>query len=191
MSAQTDLLRDTVAGKQALATLVEKVLDEARSQGVSAAEADVSVGQGLSVTVRLGEVETVEHNRDKNLGLTVFFGHKSASASTSDFSAAAIRDTVRAACSIAKYTAADECAGLADSKQLAKDPPDLDLHHPWNLSAEVATAMARECEDAARGVDRRIKNSEGATVSSYDGLEVYGNTNGFFGAIPASRQGLS
>ena len=191
MSAQTDLLRDTVAGKQALATLVEKVLDEARSQGVSAAEADVSVGQGLSVTVRLGEVETVEHNRDKNLGLTVFFGHKSASASTSDFSAAAIRDTVRAACSIAKYTAADECAGLADSKQLAKDPPDLDLHHPWNLSAEVATAMARECENAARGVDRRIKNSEGATVSSYDGLEVYGNTNGFLGAIPASRQSLS
>jgi PmbA protein len=191
MSAQTDLLRDTVAGKQALATLVEKVLDEARSQGASAAEADVSVGQGLSVTVRLGEVETVEHNRDKNLGLTVFFGHKSASASTSDFSVAAIRDTVRAACSIAKYTAEDECAGLADPKQLAKDPPDLDLHHPWNLSAEVATAMARECEDVARGVDRKIKNSEGATVSSYDGLEVYGNTNGFLGAIPASRHSLS
>ena len=98
---------------------------------------------------------------------------------------------MRAACSIAKYTAEDECAGLADLKQLAKDPPDLDLHHPWNLSAEVATAMARECEDAARGVDRRIKNSEGATVSSYDGLEVYGNTNGFLGAIPASRQSLS
>ncbi len=191
MSSQIDLLDDTTVGKQALTTLAEKTLAEARSQGASAAEADVSIGQGLSVTVRLGDVETVEHNRDKSLSLTVFFGHKSASASTSDFSDSAIRDTVRAACSIARVTAADECAGLADPERLEKDPPDLDLHHPWSLGTEAAVVVARECEDAARGVDRRIKNSEGATVSTYTGLEVYGNTNGFLGAIPATRHSLS
>lgn len=191
MGSHLDLVADAAIGEQTLMTLVKCILAEARDQGASAAEAAVSVGQGLSVTVRLGEVETVEHNRDKDLALTVFFGHKSGSASTSDFSEAAMRGTVRAACSIAKYIAEDECAGLADSERLAKEPPDLDLRHPWTPSTELAVQLACECEDAARRVDPRIKNSEGATVSSHEGLEVYGNTNGFLGVIPTTRHALS
>lgn len=191
MGSQTDLVSDTALAQDRLAPLVERILDEARRQGASAAEAAVSVGQGLSVTVRLGEVETVEHNRDKNLDLTVFFGHRSASASTSDFSNAAVRDTVGAACSIAQYIAEDECTGLADPDRLATEMPDLDLYHPWNPGAERAMELARQCEDAARGVDPQIKNSEGATVSSYEGVGLYGNTNGFLGAVPTTRHSLS
>jgi PmbA protein len=191
MSTRSDLLVDAKLGQASLTAAVEKILAQARQQGASAAEAAVSVGQGLSVTVRLGEVETVEHNRDKHLGLTVYFGRKSGSASTSDFSDAAIRDTVRAACSIAKYTAEDECAGLADRNRLATEFPDLELYHPWNPGTARAIELARECEDAARRADTRIKNSEGATLSTQEGVEVYGNTHGFIGTMPATRHSLS
>ncbi len=191
MSTRSDLLADAKLGQASLTAAVEKILAQARQQGASAAEAAVSVGQGLSVTVRLGEVETIEHNRDKHLGLTVYFGHKSGSASTSDFTDAAIRDTVRAACSIAKYTAEDECAGLADRDRLATEFPDLELYHPWNLGTAQAIELARECEDAARRVDARIKNSEGATLSTQEGVEVYGNTHGFIGTMPTTRHSLS
>lgn len=191
MSTRGDLLVDAKLGQAPLTAVVEKILAQARRQGASAAEAGVSVGQGLSVTVRLGEVETVEHNRDKHLGLTVYLGQKSGSASTSDFSDAAIHDTVRAACSIAKYTAEDECAGLADRDRLATEFPDLDLYHPWNPGTAQAIELARECENAARRVDTRINNSEGATVSTQEGVEVYGNTHGFIGVMPATRHSLS
>jgi PmbA protein len=191
MSTRSELLVDPKLGQAALTVVVEKILAQARQQGASAAEAAVSVGQGLAVTVRLGEVETVEHNRDKHLGLTVYFGHKSGSASTSDFSDAAIRDTVRAACSIAKYTAEDECAGLADRDRLATEFPDLELYHPWNPGTAQAIELARECEDAARRVDARIKNSEGAALSTQEGVEVYGNTHGFIGTMPATRHSVS
>jgi PmbA protein len=191
MSAHTDLIVEARAGPSSLTAVVEKILGEARREGADAAEAAASVGQGLSVTVRLGEVETVEHNRDKHVGLTVFFGQRSGSASTSDFSDAAIRDTVRAACSIAKYTAEDDCSGLADPERLAKELLDLDLYHPWNPGTAQATALARACEEAARSVDARIKNSEGATLSSHAGVEVYGNTHGFIGVLPTTRHSLS
>ena len=174
MSTQRDLTVDAHLRPASLTAIVEKVLAQARREGADAAEVAASMGQGLSVTVRLGDVETVEHNRDKHVGLTVFFGQRSGSASTSDFSDTAIRDTVRSACSIAKYTAADDCAGLADADRLAKEIPDLDLYHPWNPDTAQAIALARACEDAARGVDARIKNSEGATLSSHAGVEVYG-----------------
>jgi PmbA protein len=151
----------------------------------------VNISQGLSLTVRLGEVETVEHTRDKGMGVTVYFGQRTASASTTDFSEQALRETVRAACTIAKYTAEDDCAGLADPERLAKNIPDLDLYHPWNPGTERAIELARAAESAARGLDKRITNSEGGSLSTHEGLEVYGNTHGFLGAVAATRHSLS
>jgi PmbA protein len=183
-----------VADKEArarLSAVVEYVLAEARKSGASAAEAGVNISQGLSLTVRLGEVETVEHTRDKGMGVTVYFGQRTASASTTDFSEQALRETVRAACTIARYTAEDDCAGLADPERLAKDIPDLDLHHPWNPGTERAIELARAAEAAARGLDKRITNSEGGSLSTHEGLEVYGNTHGFLGAVAATRHSLS
>ena len=174
-----------------LRELVASALAEAKQQGASSAEAAVSVSQGLVVGVRLGEVETIEHTRDRGLGVTVYFGSRSGSASTTDFSPAALRDSVRAACAIARHTAEDACAGLADPERLAKVIPDLDLHHPWNPATEQAIAIARQCEDAARALDSRIANSEGASLSTHEGLEVYGNTHGFLGSVAASRHNLS
>lgn len=180
-----------IQGRDELEAVVTAVLDEARRQGASAAEAGVSAESGLSVTVRLGEVETVEHNRDKALGVTVYFGRRKGSASTSDYTPRAIEETVRAACDIAKYTAEDEAAGLADAELMARDIPDLDLYHPWDLDAERAIELAQECEAAARAVDARITNSEGATVGSHAGHRVYANSHGFVGAYPSSRHSVS
>lgn len=171
--------------------LVRQILDEAKAQGATAAEANVDIAEGLSVNVRLGEVETVEHTRDKGLSVTVYFGKRSGSASTSDFGAGAIRDTVHAACTIAKYTAEDPFAGLADPERLARTIPDLDLHYPWTIDVEGAIELARRCEDAARATDARITNSEGASVSTHTGFDVYGNSDGFLGSVPASRHSLS
>jgi PmbA protein len=125
------------------------------------------------------------------MGVTVYFGQRTASASTTDFSETALRETVRAACTIARYTAEDDCAGLADPERLAKDIPDLDLHHPWNPGTERAIELARAAESAARGLDKRITNSEGGSLSTHEGLEVYGNTHGFLGAVAATRHSLS
>ena len=178
------------ASAEQLKALVSDVLAEAKRQGASSAEASVSINHGLSATVRLGEVETVEHNRDKGLALTLFFGKQSGSASTSDFSPTAVRDCVRAAATIARYTAADEFSGLADPEQLAREIPDLDLYHPWNPGVERAIELARACEDAARA-DARITNSEGASVSSHESLDVYANSYGFVGATATTRHGIS
>ncbi len=174
-----------------LQQVVHDLLAEARRQGASAAEAGVSSDQGLSVTVRLGEVETVEHTRDNGLGVTVYFGQHKGSASTSDLSPQAIQDTVRAACNIARYTSEDPYAGLADPELMAREIPPLDLHHPWPISAAAAVTHARACEDAARAYDRRITNSEGATLDTHQGVFVYGNSHGFLGGYPTSRHSLS
>ena len=187
----TAVKQAVIQSRGELETVVTTILGEAKRQGASAAEAGVNAESGLSVTVRLGEVETVEHNRDKGLGVTVYFGQRKGSASTSDFSREAIRETVGAACAIAKYTAEDPCAGLADAELMATEIPDLDLHYPWDLPAERAIALAEECEAAARAVDKRITNSEGATVSSHAGHRVYGNSHGFMGAYPSSRHSVS
>jgi len=170
---------------------VGEVLAEARRLGASGAEAQASVNRGLSVTVRLGDVETVEHTQDKGLAITVFFGQQSGSASTSDLSPAAVRDCVRAAATIARYTAADDCAGLASPSELAPTIPDLDLYHPWNPDMTRCIELARECEDAARAADARITNSEGASVNSHEHLEVYGNSHGFLGAVSTTRHSIS
>ena len=177
--------------QQVLAELVGQILDEARGQGASAAEAGVSMEAGLSATVRLGEVETLEYHRDRGLGVTVYFGQRKGSASTSDLDPKAVRETVRAACDIARYTSEDSCSGLADAALLATDIPDLDLYHPWSLDAERAIELARECEDTARSFDSRIDNSEGASVSSHQGLRMYGNSLGFVGGYPSTRHSLS
>lgn len=174
-----------------LAELVAAALKRAGEQGASAAEAAVSAGQALSVTVRMGEVETLESHRNRALAVSVYFGQRKGSASTSDWSESALRDTVEAACAIARHTAEDACAGLADPDRLARDIPDLDLYHPWPIAAEAAIAMARECETVAREADPRIANSEGASVAAGSGLSHYGNTHGFNAGYRSSRHSLS
>jgi PmbA protein len=174
-----------------LQEMVQDAINQAQAMGADAVEAGVSEDIGLSVTVRLGETETLEYNHDRGLGLTVYFDHCKGSASTADFAPESIRETVRAACDIARYTSRDACAGLADPDRLASVIPDLDLYHPWDLSAEQAIEVARECEAAARAVDARIVNSEGATVSSYTGLRVSGNSHGFMGGYRSTRHNLA
>ncbi|NIR30032.1 MAG: metalloprotease PmbA [Gammaproteobacteria bacterium] len=174
-----------------LEALVDEVLKETARQGASAAEAAISTSSGLSVAVRLGEVETIEHVRDKGLGVNAYFGHKKGSASTTDFAPAAVKETVRAACEIACYTAEDPCAGLADAELMAREVPDLDLFHPWELEPDAAIRLALESEDAARSVDPRITNSEGASVDRYRQSHVYGNTHGFIGGYSGTRHSIS
>ncbi len=162
-----------------LSAVVGLALQEARSGGASQCEADASLRRGLTATVRLGEVDTVEYQRDRGLGVSVYFGKRKGSASTADLSAEAVRATVAKACAIARYTAEDVASGLADPEDLARDIPDLDLHHPWSLEPDEAVALARACEAAGLGVDARVTNSEGASVSSQRGVRVYGNSHGF------------
>ena len=174
-----------------LASLVEQLLKEARRQGASAAEAAVSCSNGLSVTVRLNEVETLEHHSSRSLGVTVYFGQQKGSANTSDWKPQALRETIAAACAIARHTEADVCAGLAEPERLAREIPDLDLYHPWPLSVNQAIEQARACEATARAHDARILNSEGASLSTGSGLFYYGNSHGFSAGYPSSRHGLS
>ncbi len=170
---------------------VADLLAEARRQGADAADAAVSSSAGLSVTVRLGEVETIEHHRDQGLGVTVYFGRRKGSASTTDLSPAALKEAVARACAIARYTSEDPCAGLADPELLARDWPDLDLHHPWEITPEQAIDIARTCEQAALDFDPRVSNSEGATLNTVEGSFVYGNSHGFLGGYPTTRHTLS
>lgn len=172
-----------------LERLVQRALDIARAEGASDAEAGASVADGLSVGVRMGEIETVEHQRDRELAVTVFFGQRTGSAATTDFREHAVADTVRAACRIARFTAEDRYAGLADADRLAQSFADLDLDHPWGLDAEAAIERALACEDAARA-EPRITNSEGASVSSHLGVSAYGNTHGFLHSERGSRHGI-
>ncbi|MCA3132870.1 MAG: metalloprotease PmbA [Betaproteobacteria bacterium] len=174
-----------------LRALAADALAHARELGASSAEVDLSEGYGQSVTVRRGDVETIEYNRDKGMGVTVYLGQRRGHASTSDFSPRALRDTVAAAVSIARHTAEDPFAGLADADLLATEFPDLDLYHPWELSVASAIEQARACEAAALAVDRRIDNTEGATVSTQASRFVYANSLGFRGGYPGSRHSIS
>jgi PmbA protein len=174
-----------------LESIIDHALGEARSRGAAQAEAAVSQDTGLSVSVRLGQVETLEHQRDRSMGITVYFDKRKGSAGTADFSPEAVRATVAKACSIARFTAEDACAGLADAALMASAPPDLDLAHPWNLTADGAIELAKSCEAAALAFDPRVNNSEGASVASHRGLHVYGNTHGFIGGYPTTSHTLS
>jgi PmbA protein len=173
-----------------LRQMARDILDHAQRHGASAADTEVSEGFGQTVTVRCGEVETIEYNRDKGIGVTVYIGKKTGHASTSDFSPQALRDTVDAALSIARFTASDDCAGLADADLLARDIPDLDLWHPWDVPVERAIELAKACEAAGFAVDPRIANSEGATISTQESHFIYGNSLGFLAGYPTSRHGV-
>jgi PmbA protein len=174
-----------------LQKIAKDVLSQAKKLGATACETDLSDGFGQNVTVRRGEVETIEYNRDKGLSVTVYIGQKRGHASTSDFSPQAVSDTVGAAISIAGHTAADDCAGLADADLLAREFPDLDLYFPWDLQVEEAIELAKTCEAAALAVDKRITNSEGASVYLNESQFVYANSLGFLGGYPASRHSIS
>ncbi len=174
-----------------LQALVDNMLTYARQQGATGCEAEASAGFGQSVTVRKGEVETIEYNRDKGIGVSVYIGQRKGHASTSDFGTQALHDTVDKALTIARYTAEDSFAGLPDETLLARDIPGLDLYHPWAYSVEQAIDAARECEVAALAVDSRITNSEGASVNTQESLFVYGNSLGFLAGYPTSRHAIS
>lgn len=174
-----------------LVGLSEHVLAEAKKLGATAAEVNTSLGDGLSVEVRLSEVETLEYHRDQGLSLTVYFGQKKGHASTGDLSEKAIKDTVEAACRIAKYTSEDEFSGLADAELMATEFPDLDLYHPWDINADQAIELARNCENAAREYSPLITNADGTHVSTYQGVGIYANSHGFSGVKKGSRHSIS
>ena len=175
-----------------LKQITQDVLKLAKTAGASSAETETSFGTGQNVSVRLGETENIEYNRDKGVSVTVYFGQQKGSASTSDLTPQALKDTVDAACNIAKYTAKDAFCGLADAALMATDVPDLDLNHPWLISVDEAIEMAKRCEAAALAVDKkRITNSEGAGISCSDGVFAYANSHGFVGGYASTRHSMS
>lgn len=177
--------------QQQLAEQVEQIIDEARRQGASACEVAVSLEQGLTTSVRQGEVETVEFNRDQGFGITLYLGQRKGSASTSASGTEAIRETVAAALAIAQHASEDDCAGLSDAALMARELPDLDLYHPWSIEPEQAIELALQCEAAAFAHDPRIRNADGSSLSSHQGCRVYGNSHGFIGGYTSSRHSLS
>jgi PmbA protein len=174
-----------------LKSLVTDILRRARESGADAAEVSASEDAGLGVTVRLGDLETVEFNRDRGFGITVYFGKRKGSASTSDSTPDAVAATVQAACNIARFTEEDPCHGLADAELMARVFPNLDLDHPWTTTVADAEALALTAEAAARGHDRRVTNSDGASVGTQRFCRVYGNSHGFLGSHIGTRHSIS
>ena len=178
-----------------LESLAQAVLERAKRAGASGCDCDVSEAHGLTVTVRKGKPDTIEHNRDRALGVSVYFGDRPrvrrGHASTSDLSRAALEQTVDAAAAIARHTAEDDAAGLPEAELLARDVPDLDLYHPWDLSSEEAVGIAQRCEAAAFAASKKIRNSEGASVSLQHSQFVFANSLGFMGGYAGSRHWLS
>ncbi len=171
--------------------IIDFILAEAKRIGASDSAAEISEGQGLSVTVRKGEVETIEQSVDKQVGVSVYLGRRRGNASTSDFSPDSLRLTVEAAFHIAQHTAEDDCAGLAQADLLEQNPQDLDLFHPWDLDTKEAIQIARKAEKAAFAVDKAIQNSDGASVSAHQAHFMLGTSNGFMGGYPYSRHFIS
>lgn len=172
-------------------TIAQKALEHAKKLGMHQAEVSIHQGTGLSINVRLGELETVEKHNDAQLSVTVYKDHKTGVASSADLSQQGLQDTVAAAASIAGFTEADDCLGLADKERMATEFPDLALYHPWQQSEQELVQLALQCEQSALDYDDRITNSEGASVSSYSGHSVYANTHGFSHETQASRHSLS
>jgi PmbA protein len=182
---------DQYAVGESLKAVAAQAVALARRHGSDQAEVGVSYEEGLSVSVRMGELESVERQRDRGLAITVYRDQRKGSASTTDFSATSIEETVRKAVSIGSFTTADEYAGLADAELMAKEPRDLDLYFPWDVDVDQATELALRSESAARSLDPRIANSEGASVSSGVGQRVYANSHGFVGSYPTSTHSMS
>ena len=174
-----------------LKKIVADAIELAQAKGATQAEAGLSVTQGLAVATRMGTVETIEHQQDNGLGISVYIGQHKGSASTSNLDSKAIRKTVEAACNIARYTSEDPCTGLADAGLMATDMHDLDLYHPWELEPQAVIDLALECENAALEYDQRIVNSEGASVDLNAGMSVYGNSHGFLQAERKTRHSIS
>ncbi|EEP69484.1 metalloprotease PmbA [Kingella oralis] len=169
----------------------QAALELAKQKGATAAEVDLSESLGQSVQVRWREIEQIEYQQDKSLDITVFVGHSKGRASTADLSPAALASTVQAACDIARYTAADPFAGIADASLMATHIADLDRYHEWDLSSENAIAIAKECEEAALSSDSRISNSEGASINTSHFQFVYANSHGFCQHQRGTRHSLS
>lgn len=174
-----------------LRNLVQNLLARAKAQGASAAEVDVAIHQGFSVTARMGDIEQIEFNRDKSIDITVFMGKRSGSASTTDISEKALEDTVTAACHIAKFTDEDPYSGLVDPEYLATDFPDLEMYYDWNITPQEACDLAVKCESLGLGADKRLVNSDGVDVYTSQAVFAYGNSHGFIGGFPSSRHGVS
>nr|WP_298124747.1 metalloprotease PmbA [uncultured Pseudoxanthomonas sp.] len=177
---------DSLARLERLEALSQRLLERARALGATQAEVSCSEETGLNVSVRLGDVETVESTRDRGIGVTVYFGQRKGSASTADLREESLEATVAQACAIARYTEDDEAAGLADAALMARPQadgtfPDLDVWHPWALDMDRAVDLALACEAAGREADARIENSDGASIGSGESLSVYANSHGFIG----------
>ena len=174
-----------------LAELSALAVAEARRLGASQAEASANDERGLNVNVRMGEVESVERTRDRGIAVTVYFGQRKANASTADLKPESLKRTVEMACAIARHTEGDAANGLADEARMARAPRDFDQWHPWAIEADAAVALALEAEAAGRGFDARISNSEGASVSTNEGLSVYANSHGFIGREKSTSHSIS
>ncbi|CAH9063270.1 Metalloprotease PmbA [Pseudoalteromonas sp. CIP111854] len=170
---------------------VSEALSHAKKLGATAAEAAMSSTSGLSVSTRMGEVDTIEFNQDGGLGISVYVGNHKGNASTADLSPAAIKTVVEKAIDIAKFTSDDPCNGVADKNLLEMSPPDLDLFHPWEVTPEQGIEFCLEAEKAALNADKRIVNSDGASFASHQGLRVYGNSHGLIAGFPRTRHTLS
>ena len=182
---------NTIFNQEQLSRTVTLALDEANKQGADQVEAMVSGSDGVSVSVRLGKVESLEKDRSQSMGITIYKNGAKGSSTTTDLSDIAVRSAVRSACSIASFTQSDDCAGLADVELMAIDYPYLDLYHPWSIETSEAIELVQRCESAARNYDSRIINSEGANLSSHEGVSVYGNSHGFLGCHTGTRHSLS
>ncbi|WP_250450875.1 metalloprotease PmbA [Lysobacter enzymogenes] len=175
----------------ALAELSQRLLAAARARGATQAEVSCSEDAGLSVNVRMGEVETVESTRDRGIGVTVYFGQRKGSASTADLREDSLESTVEQACAIARYTEDDPAAGLADAALMAREERDFDTWHPWLIDADRAIELALACESAGRGFDARIENSDGTSIGTGASIGVYANSHGFIGRERSTQHSLS
>lgn len=174
-----------------LARLMNEVLELAKKEGATDAAVAVNNDRGFSVDVRMGEVETVAFSEDKGVGITVYIGQRKGGASSTDTSSKALESMVKAACDIAKVSAEDACFGLADKELMSKNHPDLDLYHPWDVNPQQAIELALKCESHALSLDKRIVNSDGVSVSSYESHHAYANTAGGEGYLHSTRHSLS
>ena len=193
MSASNQVKSNIKITEVELREISSNVLKLSKKYGASDAELSLNRGTGLSVEIHMDNVDKLEYHRDQGLNLSVYMGKHTGSASTGDLSPQAIEDTVKAACNIAKYTEEDKYTGLADADMMApaNEIGDLDLYHPWDLEADKAIEIARECEKYALEFDPRIVNSDGASISTYSGIGLVANSHGFTGVVPSSRHSLS
>lgn len=173
--------------KKLLEDKIQNIIATAKKKGASAAEAGGAITTGFTVSVRMGEIETLEHHRDKGISITVFIGQKKGSASTTDLSDTSLDATLEKALNIAKFTSDDPCNGLADPEKMAFQYPDLKLYHPTPISPSDVIDELIECEKLAMSTDARLFNSEGASFSASQGISIYGNSHGFVGSIASTR----